>query len=109
MLGGLLSNASPFGALLTRVIDSNVKLDLYIEALEAKGVVRTLAEPNLTTVSGETASFNAGGEVPIRTVGALGQVQIDYKQFGVALNFTPTVADDGKIHMKLAPEVSERD
>lgn len=107
LLSDLLSNSSPFGALLTRVIDSNIKLDLYIEALEAKGVVRTLAEPNLTTVSGETASFNAGGEVPIRTIGALGQVQIDYKQFGVALNFTPVVLDDGKIHMKLAPEVSD--
>ncbi|RWL84235.1 MAG: type II and III secretion system protein family protein [Mesorhizobium sp.] len=107
LLSGLLSNTSPFGALLTRVIDSNVKVDLYIEALEAKGLVRTLAEPNLTTVSGETASFIAGGEVPIRTVGALGQVQIDYKQFGVGLNFTPVVLDDGKIHMKLAPEVSD--
>ncbi len=107
LLSGLLSNSSPFGALLTRVIDSNIKVDLYIEALEAKGVVRTLAEPNLTTVSGETASFNAGGEVPIRSVDTNGQVQIQYKQFGVNLNFTPVVLDDGKIHIKLAPEVSD--
>jgi len=107
LVSGLLSKSSPFGAMITQVLNSNIKIDMIIEALEAKGVVRTLAEPNLTTVSGETASFNAGGEVPIRTVGALGQVQIDYKQFGVALNFTPTVLDDGKIHMKLAPEVSD--
>ena len=107
LVSGLLSKSNPFGTLITQIIDSNIKVDLIIEALEAKGLVRTLAEPNLTTVSGETANFNAGGEVPIRTVGALGQVQIDYKQFGVALNFTPTVLDDGKIHMKLAPEVSD--
>lgn len=107
LLSGLLSNASPFGALLTRVIDSNVKVDMYIEALESKGLVRLLAEPNLTTVSGETASFNAGGEVPIRSVNSQGEVEIQFKQFGVNLNFTPVVLDDGKIHMKLAPEVSD--
>ncbi|MER9103801.1 type II and III secretion system protein family protein [Mesorhizobium sp. M0140] len=109
--GGLLSNllsvSSPFGALLTRVIDSNIKVDLYIEALEAKGVVRTLANPNLTTLSGEEASFNAGGEVPIRTLDKDGQISIEYKQFGVNLMFTPVVLDDGKIHMRLAPEVSD--
>nr|WP_292389936.1 type II and III secretion system protein family protein [Mesorhizobium sp.] len=107
LLSGLLSNASPFGALITRVIDSNIKVDLIIEALEQKGVVRLLAEPNLTTVSGETASFNAGGEVPIRSVNSQGEIEIQFKQFGVNLNFTPVVLDDGKIHIKLAPEVSD--
>lgn len=107
LVSGLLSNTNPFAALITRVIDSNIKVDLIIEALEAKGVVRTLAEPNLTTLSGEPASFNAGGEVPIRSVGTDGDIQIEYKQFGVNLLFTPVVLDDGKIHMKLAPEVSD--
>ncbi|WP_192257778.1 type II and III secretion system protein family protein [Mesorhizobium caraganae] len=107
LVSGLLSNTNPFAALITRVIDSNIKVDLIIEALEAKGVVRTLAEPNLTTLSGEPASFNAGGEVPIRSIGTDGLVQIDFKQFGVNLTFTPIVLDDGKIHMKLAPEVSD--
>ncbi|MCT2581402.1 MULTISPECIES: type II and III secretion system protein family protein [unclassified Mesorhizobium] len=107
LLSGLLSNSTPFGALLTRVIDSNIKVDMYIEALESKGLVRLLAEPNLTTVSGETASFNAGGEVPIRSVNSQGEIEIQFKQFGVNLNFTPVVLDDGKIHMKLAPEVSD--
>jgi pilus assembly protein CpaC len=107
LVGGLLSGASPFAALITRVIDSNVKVDLLIQALESKGVVRLLAEPNLTTVSGETASFNAGGEVPIRSVNNQGEVQIQYKQFGVNLNFTPVVLDDSKVHIKLAPEVSD--
>ncbi|TPK99052.1 MULTISPECIES: type II and III secretion system protein family protein [unclassified Mesorhizobium] len=107
LVTGLLSNTNPFAALITRIIDSNIKVDLIIEALEAKGVVRTLAEPNLTTVSGETASFNAGGEVPVRSVNAQGEVEIVFKQFGVNLNFTPVVLDDGKIHIKLAPEVSD--
>ncbi|ESZ30323.1 type II and III secretion system protein family protein [Mesorhizobium sp. L2C084A000] len=107
LLSGLLSNSSPFAALITRVIDSNIKVDLIIEALEAKGAVRTLANPNLTTLSGEPASFNAGGEVPIRVIGTDGEVTITYKQFGVNLLFTPVVLDDGKIHMKLAPEVSD--
>lgn len=107
LVSGLLSNSSPFAALITRVIDSNIKVDLIIQALESKGVVRLLAEPNLTTVSGETASFNAGGEVPVRSVNAQGEVEIVFKQFGVNLNFTPVVLDDGKIHIKLAPEVSD--
>lgn len=107
IISGLLSNTNPFAALITRVIDSNIKVDLIIEALEAKGVVRTLAEPNLTTLSGEPASFNAGGQVPIRSVNKDGEVQIEYKQFGVNLQFTPVVLADDKIHMKLAPEVSD--
>lgn len=107
LLSNLLSASTPFGALITRVIDSNIKVDLYIEALEAKGVVRTLANPNLTTLSGEPASFNAGGEVPIRSVDKDGEVQIEYKQFGVNLLFTPVVLADDKIHIRLAPEVSD--
>nr|WP_246688391.1 MULTISPECIES: type II and III secretion system protein family protein [unclassified Mesorhizobium] len=107
LVSGLLSGSNPFGALITRVIDSNIKVDLIIQALESKGVVRLLAEPNLTTLSGETASFNAGGEVPIRQVVNNDQVTIVYKQFGVNLNFTPVVLDDDKIHIKLSPEVSD--
>lgn len=107
LVTGLLSKSNPFATLITQVIDSNIKVDLIIEALEAKGVVRTLAEPNLTTLSGETASFNAGGEIPIRSVNNNGEIQVEFKQFGVNLLFTPVVMDDGKIHMKLAPEVSD--
>ncbi|TGW08009.1 type II and III secretion system protein family protein, partial [Mesorhizobium sp. M2D.F.Ca.ET.145.01.1.1] len=99
--------SNPFATLITQIIDSNIKVDLIIEALEEKGVVRTLANPNLTTLSGEQASFNAGGQVPIRSVDANGEVQIEYKQFGVNLLFTPVVLDDDKIHISLAPEVSD--
>ncbi|RWN65335.1 MAG: type II and III secretion system protein family protein [Mesorhizobium sp.] len=107
LLTGLLSNTTPFAALITRVIDSNIKVDVIIEALEAKGVVRTLAEPNLTTLSGEVASFNAGGEVPIRVDDGDGEISIEYKQFGVNLLFTPVVLEDDKINIRLAPEVSD--
>jgi pilus assembly protein CpaC len=105
-LGGLLSNSNPFGSLIARIIDSEINVDLMIEALESSGVVRTLAEPNLTALSGETATFNAGGEVPVRRVED-GGVVIEYKQFGVNLKFTPVVLANGLINMRLAPEVSD--
>jgi len=84
-------------------------LDASIEALEEKGIIRTLAEPNLVSMSGETASFLAGGEFPIPVQADLGQVTIEFRQFGVGLAFTPTVLDDGIINLKVAPEVSQLD
>ncbi|MGH6658383.1 MAG: type II and III secretion system protein family protein, partial [Sphingomicrobium sp.] len=71
------------------------------------GLVTLLAEPNLTAVSGETASFLAGGEFPIPVAEALGSVVIEYKQYGVGLAFTPIVLGDGRISMRVRPEVSE--
>ena len=71
------------------------------------GLVTLLAEPNLTALSGETASFLAGGEFPIPVSQALGAVTIEYKQYGVGLAFTPIVLDDGRISMRVRPEVSE--
>ena len=85
-------------------------LDARIEALEDKGVIRTLAEPNLVAMSGETASFLAGGEIPIPIpTGQLGQVAIEYRKFGVSLAFSPTVLDEEIINLKVAPEVSQLD
>lgn len=84
-------------------------LDASIEALEEKGVIRTLAEPNLVSMSGETASFLAGGEFPIPVPADDGQIGIEFRQFGVGLAFTPTVLDDGIINLKVAPEVSQLD
>ena len=84
-------------------------LDARIEALEDKGIIRTLAEPNLVAMSGETASFLAGGEIPIPIPGDLGQVAIEYRKFGVSLSFSPTVLDDEIINLKVAPEVSQLD
>lgn len=78
-------------------------LDLF----ENDGLVTTLANPNLTALSGETASFLAGGEFPIPISQSLGQITIEYKQYGVSLAFTPYVLADGRISMRVRPEVSE--
>ncbi|MDP9424175.1 MAG: type II and III secretion system protein family protein [Pseudomonadota bacterium] len=71
------------------------------------GLVTVLAEPNLTALSGETASFLAGGEFPIPVSQSLGAVTIEYRQYGVGLAFTPIVLADGRISMRVRPEVSE--
>ena len=78
-----------------------------LDLMETDGLVTTLAEPNLTALSGETASFLAGGEFPIPVSQSLGSVAIEYKQYGVSLAFTPIVLADGRISMRVRPEVSE--
>ncbi|HEV2569228.1 type II and III secretion system protein family protein [Sphingomonas sp.] len=78
-----------------------------IDLAETQGLVVTLANPNLTALSGETASFLAGGEIPIPLAQGLGTIGIEYKQYGVSLAFTPTVLGDGRISMRVRPEVSE--
>ncbi len=80
-----------------------------LSALERQGLVRTLVEPNLTAVSGETANLLAGGEFPIPAAEELGRISIVFKQFGVLLNFTPIVLDPGRISLKLNTEVSAID
>ena len=106
---GVLSGTSPFGFMIGRMISNGVATDVLINALEQKGVARSLAEPNLVALSGDTASFLAGGEFPIPVPGALGQVTIDYKRYGVGLAFTPTVLGGGLINLKIEPEVSQLD
>ncbi len=78
-----------------------------IRMLERHGLVRTLAEPNLTAISGETAKFLAGGEYPIPTVDSTGKVSVTYKEFGVGVSFTPIVLSEGRINLKIRTEVSE--
>jgi len=80
-----------------------------IDALKANGLVKMLAEPTLTCVSGEAADFLVGGEVPIPMPGALGNVYIEYKPFGIGLKFTATVMSSGRINLQVNPEVSELD
>ena len=81
--------------------------------MERAGVIRTLAEPNLTAISGETANFLAGGEFPIPAGFTCDpttpdcQTQIQFKKFGVGLNFTPVVLTEGRISLKVMTEVSE--
>ena len=74
---------------------------------ERVGLVSTLASPNLTTISGETATFLAGGEFPIPVSTGLGEVTVQYKNYGVSLSYTPTVLSNGRISIRVAPEVSE--
>lgn len=78
-----------------------------LRALERDGLLRTLAEPNLTAVSGEPAKFLAGGEYPVPVVDSLGQVSVQYKEYGIGLVFTPVVMSEGRISLKIESEVSE--
>jgi len=91
----------------------NTRFDLFIEALRSNSLLRVLAEPNLTAISGQEASFLAGGEFPIpvpqSSSGGGTTITIEYKSFGVALKFVPVVLGDGKIRLKVAPEVSDLD
>jgi len=80
-----------------------------LDLAETQGLAATLANPNLTALSGETASFLAGGEIPIPMSSSLGNVSVEYKQYGVSLAFTPTVLADGRISMRVRPEVSQLD
>ncbi|MGI4795630.1 MAG: type II and III secretion system protein family protein [Janthinobacterium lividum] len=82
-------------------------VETTLDAMADEGLVTLLAEPNLTTTSGEPASFLAGGEYPIPIPQGLGSVGIQYKQYGVSIGFTPTVLSSGMISMKVNPEVSE--
>lgn len=93
-------------AALVRRTDS-LDMNAVIDALEEEGLVTVLVEPNLTARSGETASFLSGGEFPIPVNQNLNNVVIEFKRFGVSLDFTPTVLDAGRISLKVRPEVSE--
>lgn len=106
--GGISSGLSALSAAgLGSIGPTNINIQL--DALEENGVIRTLAEPNLVAMSGDTASFLAGGEFPIPIAQDEGQISIAFRQFGVGLSFTPTVLDNGIINLKVAPEVSQID
>ena len=104
---GAESIATPSPATLT------VGVTATLRAMERAGVIRTLAEPNLTAISGESANFLAGGEFPIPAGYTCDpttrncQIQIQFKKFGVGLNFTPVVLSEGRISLKVMTEVSE--
>ena len=102
------------GRTFSDVLGLNV--DLFIDALEEKGLAKTLAEPTLIALSGETASFLAGGEFPIPVVqrggggqGGNNSISVEFKPFGVSLGFTPTVLSDKVINLVVEPEVSSID
>jgi pilus assembly protein CpaC len=113
------SNNNPFPVLGQALVGSNAVTATWrgvsstLRAMERAGVIRTLAEPNLTAISGETANFMAGGEFPIPAGFTCDpttrncQTQIQFKKFGVGLNFTPVVLSEGRISLKVLTEVSE--
>ncbi|HUT49101.1 MAG TPA: type II and III secretion system protein family protein [Alphaproteobacteria bacterium] len=113
-----VGNAFTAGAdILTRRNGSNSGVFAYrgqrntingvLDALQTQGLVKTLAEPNLTAISGETASFLAGGEFPVPVPQDGGVITITYKKFGVGLSFTPTIIGPNRINLKVNPEVSQ--
>lgn len=114
--GGEAPDSATYGAILRSATGTTIGLaknifglDLVsrLQLAETDGLVTTLAEPTLTALSGETASFLAGGEFPVPISQSLGSVTIEYKQYGVGLAFTPYVLADGRISMRVRPEVSE--
>jgi len=107
---GVLSGATPFGFMIAQLVGGNNPLDVQLNALETRGLIRELAQPNLTALSGDTASFLAGGEIPIPVPqGTFGSIGIEYKKYGVGLAFTPTVLNSGQINLVIKPNVSQLD
>ena len=108
-----LATANPFAAGVTQQTLSSAfgfggfDFNTVVDALEEEGLIKILAEPNLTAVSGETASFLAGGEFPILVPDSDGRVTIEFKKFGVSLAFTPTVIGEAQISLHVRPEVSQ--
>ena len=104
---------SPFGVVLAEIVNNGVQIDSLVTALETKGLLQRLAEPNLVALSGDTASFQAGGQfpVPIAVTSGVGVATptIEFKNFGVLLKFRPVVLSDGIINLSIDPEVSELD
>jgi pilus assembly protein CpaC len=107
------NTAAPFGTILASLVNKGTSVDAMVSALESKGLVKRLAEPDLIALSGDTASFLAGGQIPIPVVqsnaGTVPTITVEYKPFGVQLTFMPTVLSNGLINLRLAPSVSEID
>ena len=106
---GPLTNNLPFGEILAHFLAKGVSADAMITALQQKGLARRLADPNLVAMSGQTASFLAGGEFPFPVQGQNNVITIAFKKFGVGLSFTPVVLANGMISLTIKPEVSELD
>ena len=106
--GAIVAKPGSQGAAEIGFSVGSLEFGVLLEALESKGMVRTLAEPNLTALSGQEAKFLAGGEYPI-PVSTTDGISIEYKPFGVELNFTPVVVDDDVINLRINAAVSSID
>jgi pilus assembly protein CpaC len=109
LMSGLYGGLDPSGRLGIGTNIGGTTIDIVLDALEDKGVIRTLARPNLAAISGEEAMFLAGGEFPYEVSTGLGQTTVEFKPYGVQLKFTPIVSANGSIRLKVAPEVSTID
>jgi len=107
--GAFATTVSPSVNALFRFGWDNATWTGFIDALKADGLIKVLAEPTLIALSGNSASFLAGGEFPVPVPDQDGRVTIEYKEFGVSLNFTPTVLADNKINIRVKPVVSDLD
>ena len=107
--GNIPTNPDNTGTMLFGFNAGSVQVGVLLEALEQKGVVRTLAEPNLTALSGQEAKFLAGGEYPVPIAQDGGTITVEYKPFGVELNFIPRVVDKKLINLELKAAVSAID
>ncbi|WP_341367076.1 type II and III secretion system protein family protein [Yoonia sp. BS5-3] len=105
----LVPEAESRGAVLFGFGAGEFDVGVLLEALESRGIVRTLAEPNLTALSGQAATFLAGGEYPVPVSNLNNVITIEYKPFGIELNFTPTVVDRDIINLELLAAVSAID
>lgn len=106
---GTINGEAAAGATFIGFNAGSAQIGILLQALEQKGVVRTLAEPNLTALSGQEAKFLAGGEYPIPVAQDEDTITVEYKPFGVELNFIPRVMDDDIINLELAAAVSSVD
>lgn len=106
---GVIGGGDNTGGVIFGFNAGGLEVGILLEALESRGVVRTLAEPNLTALSGQEATFLAGGEYPIPVVQDLGSVGIEYKPFGVEMNFVPRVVDGDIINIEMRAAVSSLD
>ncbi len=110
--GANVAAAHSLGGFFTTVLAFTpwgTNIDIILETLESKSLLKKLAEPNLIALSGESARFLAGGEFPVPRTDADGDTEIIFKEFGVGIAFTPTVLENGLINLVVAPEVSEID
>jgi pilus assembly protein CpaC len=105
---GIQLNGETNGALQIGVGAGNVEFAVLLEALETKGFIRTLAEPNLTALSGQAAEFLAGGEYPVPVQDDDGGITVEFKPFGILLNMTPRVVGEN-INLRVTAEVSDID
>jgi pilus assembly protein CpaC len=109
LAGPLKVSSKDEGAMRIGFSAGSLEFAVLLEALESKGMVRTLAEPNLTALSGQEAKFLAGGEYPIPVASGTNGIAVEYKPFGVELNFTPVVVDDDIINLTINAAVSSID